>query len=103
MARQHQNVGMAMAVIVVLGVTLGACGETEAELRAARQQRCTAEGISNKVLFDRCVTSPKKMCRQIYWHHQKNFTAEDIRRAGETYERVMGDLADQCREFVKLD
>jgi hypothetical protein len=29
-------------------------------------------------------------------------TAEDIRQADETYERGMGDLADQCREFVKL-
>ena len=67
-----------MAVIVV-AAALGACGETEAELREARRQRCTAEGLTNKVLFDRCVTSPKKMCRQIYWHHQKNFTAEDTR------------------------
>ncbi len=92
-----------MAVIMVLGVTLTACGETEAELREARRQRCAAEGITNKVLFDRCVTSPKKMCRQIYWHHQKNFSAEDIRRAVETYERVMGDLANQCRKFIKLD
>ena len=82
---------------------LGACGETEAELRAARQQRCTAAGLTNKVLLDRCVTSPKKMGRQIYWHYQTKFTAEATRRAGETYGRVIGDLADQCREFVKLE
>ena len=87
----------------VLGVALSACGETEAGLRQARHQRCTAEGITNKVLFDQCVTSPKKMCRQIYWHHQKNFTAEDTRRVDETYERVMADLADSCRKFVKID
>ena len=101
MAGKYQS--MTMAMIAVLGVTLGACGETEAELRAARQQRCAAEGITNKVLFDRCVTSQKKMCRQIYWHHQVSFTAEDKRRAIETYERVMGDLADPCRKFVNVD
>ena len=99
MARQHRSVILA----AVLSLALGACGETEAELRAARQQRCAAAGLTNKVLFDRCVTSPKKMCRQIYWRHQTKFTAEDTRRAGETYDRVMGDLADQCRKFVKLD
>ena len=54
---------------------LGAYGETEAELRAARQQRCPAAGHTNKVLFDRCVTSPTKIGRQIYWHHQTKFTA----------------------------
>ena len=94
---------MAVIVVAVLGVTLAACGETEAELREARRQRCTAEGITNSVLFDRCLESRKKMCRQIYWHHQKTFTAEDTRRGVETYERVMGDLADRCRTFVKLD
>ena len=103
MARKDRNLTMAVIVVAVAGVILGACGETEAELRAARQQRCTAEGITNKVLFDRCVNSPKKMCRQIYWHHQKTFTAEDKRRFVETYERVMDDLAEECRKFVNVE
>ncbi|MDP6785605.1 MAG: hypothetical protein QF830_00490 [Rhodospirillales bacterium] len=101
MAGKYQS--MAMAMIALVGAALGACGETEAELRAARQQRCSAEGITNKVLFDRCVSSQKKLCRQVYWHHQANFTAEDKRRPVETYQRVMGDLADRCRKFVNVD
>jgi len=92
-----------LIVAAVLGGALGACGETEAELREGRQRRCTAEGITNKVLFDRCVNSSKKMCRQIYWHHRESFTAEDKRRFVETYERVMGNLADQCRKFVNAE
>jgi hypothetical protein len=103
MAGNPHSAAMAVIVATIIGVTLGACGETEAELREARQQRCTAEGITNKVLFDRCVNSPKKMCRQIYWHHRESFTAEDKRRVVETYERVMGDLADQCRKFVNVE
>ena len=103
MSRKHRSGPMAVIMVAVLGVTLAACGETEAELREARHRRCTAEGIANQVLLDQCLQSQKKMCRQVYWHHQKSFTDEERRRGVETYGRVMGDLADRCRKFIKLD
>ena len=90
-------------LIACLGVFLNACGDSEAELRKARVERCKAEGITDQALLDQCVQSPKKMYRQVFWHQGKSFSDEKNRQATDTYERMMGDLAEECRRYIKLN